>query len=67
MKSPQTILTDYLAMRRSLGFKLQNHEPVLREFLRFFATQKASYLPQNWPFNGVESPSTLTQHGGLRV
>ena len=56
MKSPQTILTDYLAMRRSLGFKLQKHEPVLREFLRFFATQKASYLTAELALQWARKP-----------
>jgi len=56
MKSPQTILTDYLAMRRSLGFKLQKHEPVLREFLRFFATQKASYLTAKLALQWARKP-----------
>jgi len=56
MKSPQTILTDYLAMRRSLGFKLQKHEPVLRGFLRFFATQKASYLTTELALQWARKP-----------
>ena len=31
--NPRTILKDYLAMRRKLGFKLQKHEETLRGFL----------------------------------
>jgi len=56
MKSPQTILKDYLNMRRTLGFKLQKHEDTLREFLSFFGTQKASYLTTKLALKWARKP-----------
>lgn len=56
MKRPETILKDYLALRRSLGFKLQKHEETLREFLRFFAAQKASYLTTKLALEWARKP-----------
>jgi integrase/recombinase XerD len=38
---------DYLAMRRSLGFKLAKHEVCLREFLLFLRQKRASYVSVN--------------------
>jgi integrase/recombinase XerD len=56
MKRPRTILKDYLALRRSLGFKLQKHEETLREFLRFFAAQKASHLTTKLALQWARKP-----------
>ena len=44
MNSPTTILRDYLALRRSLGFQLKKHESVLRGLVKLLATRKESYL-----------------------
>ena len=38
---------DYLAMRRSLGFKLAKHEVCLREFLLFLEQKRASHVSVN--------------------
>jgi hypothetical protein len=35
MRTPQQALTDYLSLRRGLGFKLEKHEVCLREFVSF--------------------------------
>lgn len=56
MKSPSTILTDYLAMRRAFGFKMQKHEETLREFLSFFSTRKAAYLTTKLALQWARKP-----------
>jgi integrase/recombinase XerD len=56
MKSPRAILMDYLATRRSLGFKLQKHEETLREFLRFFGVQKAQHLTTRLALQWARKP-----------
>lgn len=40
---PQAV-TDYLLLRRSLGFKLKNHESCLREFVAFLNKRRASHI-----------------------
>jgi integrase len=44
MKKLETILFEYLALRRSLGFDLTKQESPLKEFVAFFKAQKAPYL-----------------------
>lgn len=64
MKTLQQAVGDYLSLRRSLGFKLTDHEPCLREFISFlkkkrstrlsitlalqFATQHQHHQPAQW-------------------
>jgi hypothetical protein len=40
-------ITEYLAMRRSLGFKLQDAAAALTEFAEFMARNQASYVTQS--------------------
>ena len=47
MNRLQTAVRDYLAMRRSLGFKLAKHEGGLREFLSFLARKRSSRITVN--------------------
>ncbi len=64
MKTLRQAVGDYLALRRSLGFRLKKHEPCLREFVSFlkkkrsaristalalqFATQHRHQQPAEW-------------------
>lgn len=64
MKTVRQAVGDYLALRRSLGFKLKDHEHCLREFISFlkrnrsirvsthlalqFATQHQHHQPAQW-------------------
>jgi integrase/recombinase XerD len=54
--NPRTILKDYLAMRRKLGFKLQKHEETLRGFLNFFETRKDTYLTTELALKWAKKP-----------
>jgi integrase len=47
MKQLRKAVKDYLAMRRSLGFKLIKHEVALQEFLLFLARKHASGITVN--------------------
>ena len=44
MKTLRQAVADYLALRRSLGFKLKDHERCLREFISFLKKEKSNYL-----------------------
>jgi integrase/recombinase XerD len=44
MKTLRRGIGDYLALRRSLGFKLRKHEPCLREFISFLKTKRTSRI-----------------------
>lgn len=57
MKRLQAILNDYLSTRRSLGFGLRKHEETLGEFVRFFQTQRASYLTTRLALQWARKPA----------
>jgi integrase/recombinase XerD len=44
MKTPRQAVGEYLSLRRSLGFKLKDHERRLREFVSFLTKKKASRI-----------------------
>jgi integrase/recombinase XerD len=44
MKTLRQAVRDYLSLRRSLGFKLKDHERCLREFISFLKKKKTSRL-----------------------
>src|SRR5215831_12061769 len=44
MKTLRQAVGDYLALRRSLGFKLTDHERCLREFVSFIKKKKSTRL-----------------------
>ncbi|MFC1794560.1 tyrosine-type recombinase/integrase [Planctomycetota bacterium] len=54
--NPRTILNDYLAMRRKLGFKLKKHEETLRGFLNFFEPRKDTYLTTELALKWAKKP-----------
>ena len=69
MKTMRQAVRDYLALRRSLGFKLKEHEPRLWKFVSFlekkgstritiplalqFATQPQHQPPAQWATRGL--------------
>jgi integrase/recombinase XerD len=57
MKRPKTILKDYLALRRSLGFDLRKHETALREFVKFFTAARADYLTTGLALQWARKPT----------
>ena len=44
MKNLQKLLSDYIALRRSLGFNMRKYKETLPGFVSFFAAQKSPYL-----------------------
>ncbi len=67
MKSLQSSVQDYLAMRRALGFKLQRHEAHLRDFVAFMQRHRARRVTGKWMVRWVrENPSTDPSYQGLR-
>ena len=44
MRPLRQAVDDYLQLRRGLGFKLQRHEPCLREFVSFLKEKRASRI-----------------------
>ena len=56
MKSPGTILKDYLAVRRSLGFSLQKDESALLGFVKFFAARSEDHLTTSVALQWARQP-----------
>lgn len=54
-------LTNYLKLRRGLGFKLNSAEMLLRSFIRFAEAKRAGLSPPNLRCNGP--PSHRTPNG----
>lgn len=44
MKTPRQAVGDYLSLRRSLGFRLKDHERILREFVSFLKQERSTRL-----------------------
>jgi hypothetical protein len=44
MKALREAVGEYLALRRSLGFKLEYHESCLRKFISFFRKKRSAHL-----------------------
>jgi integrase/recombinase XerD len=67
VKSLQTSVHDYLAMRRALGFKLQRHEAHLQDFVGFMQRHRVRRVTGKWMVRWVrENPSTDPSYQGLR-
>lgn len=67
MKSLQTSMRDYLAMRRAMGFKLERHEAHLLDFVGFMQRHHAQRITGKWMVRWVrENPSTDPCYQGLR-
>jgi integrase/recombinase XerD len=67
MKSLQSSVRDYLAIRRALGFKLERHEAHLLDFVRFMRRHHTRHVTGKWMVRWVrENPSTDPSYQGLR-
>ncbi len=67
MKSLQSSVTDYLTMRRALGFKLERHEAHLRSFVTFMHRHHARRVTTKRMVQWVrEHPSSDPSYQGLR-
>jgi integrase/recombinase XerD len=52
-------LTDYLSIRRSLGFRLREPETSLRNFVAFLRAEGASYITRELALRWATQPSTV--------
>jgi integrase/recombinase XerD len=67
MKSLQTSVRDYLAMRRALGFKLERYEGHLLNFVKFMRRHRTRRITGKWIVRWVrENSSTDPSYQGLR-
>ena len=59
-------LNEYLALRRSLGFKLRKHEPVLRKFIVFLQARAAKFVTTQLALDWAQQPqhTTLAHRAG---
>ena len=61
MKALLKALDDYLALRRSLGFKLNAHECVLRKFVAFLHTHKSEFVTTQLALDWAQQPQHTSQ------
>lgn len=54
-------LHTYLDLRRTLGFKLQGHEPVLRKFVAFLQAQTAAFVTTQLALQWAQQPRRSSQ------
>ena len=54
-------LDDYLALRRGMGFKLTEHEGVLRKFIAFMHTQGAEFITTQQALSWAQQPLHTSQ------
>ena len=71
MKSVRNAIEDYIALRRSLGFKLRDTATCLAEFAAFLEQKEAPYittaLALEWAMQPVDhQPSDWARRSGLR-
>jgi integrase/recombinase XerD len=59
MSALRQAVTDYLTMRRSLGYRLQWHGKALLEFVSFMEKRHASYITQSLALTWAKQPSHL--------
>ena len=57
MNTLREAVQEYLAMRRSLGFKLQRAGPALLDFVSFLARHRASYITLRLALAWATQPS----------
>ena len=53
MKNLNQHLNDYLKLRRQLGYKLQEAEFLLRNFVRFVEQEGTGVITAKWLFGGL--------------
>lgn len=63
-----TALDNYLALRRGMGFKLKEHEGVLRKFIAFMYTQGAGFITTQLALSWAQQPQhTAPAHRARRL
>jgi integrase len=68
MSALQAALDEYLTIRRTLGFKLQEEAVVLSQFLRFLEKEKASYITTTLAIQWATQPEdVLPSHWTRRL
>jgi integrase/recombinase XerD len=65
MKTLRQAVGDYLALRRSLGFKLKDHERCLRELISFLRKKRSSCLSIRLALQLRRNTSTNSRRNGL--
>jgi len=65
MKTVREAVGDYLALRRSLGFKLKKHQRLLEEFASFLEQESTSQITSRLACFGRHNPSTSSLQNGL--
>ena len=64
MNTLRQAVQEYLAMRRSLGFKLQHAGPALLDFVSFLEQHRASYITPDWHLLGNTTLGRTTRYAG---
>ena len=52
-------LDDYLALRRSMGFKFRDHESVLRKFIVFLCAQGTGFITTQLAVAWAQQPQDV--------
>jgi integrase/recombinase XerD len=63
MKTLRQSITDYLAMRRSLGYKLQKAGRELPDFAAFMERRRATYITQELALTWARTPQHMIKSG----
>ena len=61
MKTLLKALDDYLALRRSMGFKLKEHERALRKFVAFMHRKEAGFITTQLALAWAQQPLHTSQ------
>ena len=59
MSEMRTAVEEYLTLRRSLGFKLREHQAVLHDFVYFLEQQGASYITNRLALDWARQPQNV--------
>jgi hypothetical protein len=66
MSAVKQAVAEYLALRRSLGFKLKKHSRMLNEFAAFLEKQGALHITSQSRCDGQRNLRTFSNLSGLR-
>jgi len=64
MNTLRQAVQEYLSLRRSLGFKLQDAGKGLLDFVAFMERHRTSYITNAQAWLGLNNQSTSNQHTG---
>lgn len=67
MNTLRQAVREYLAMRRNLGYKLQDAATRLRDFVRFMEQNRASYVTNSLAIAWAKQSGAQPQEGGRRL